>query len=152
MRTLIVFATYSTGTQLVAENIADLLTKHGFSVTIKKVQEIEENELPQYDLILLGSPSWDVGGQGGQPHQHFLDFIKKAQAPLPGKKFAVFGLGDSVYPIFCGAVDHLEEFVLRLQGTLVIPSLRIDGYFFNPKEANQKIEQWVTQLVHTVSG
>jgi flavodoxin I len=146
MNILLVFATYSSGTQVVSEMITDLLKKQGHEVTLKQVEETAETDLSAPSLVIFGSPSWDIGGEGGNPHEHFLSFIEKSTIPLPGKKFAIFGLWDTAYPIFCGAVDHLEEFVKKLQGTLIVPSLRIDGYFFNTEDANRQIEEWVSQV------
>lgn len=150
MKTLLIYATYSSGTQQAADEVVAALGKHGVEVTKKEVPDVTPEELAESDLIILGSPSWDINGEGGQPHEHFGAFIEKTSTPLPGKKFAVFGLGDTAYPVFCGAVDHLEKFVQKLQGTLVIPSLRIDGYFFNPDEASKNIEAWTTQLVNAL--
>ncbi|MBI4097311.1 MAG: flavodoxin family protein [Candidatus Levybacteria bacterium] len=147
MKILIVYATYSSGTHMAADVVSQELQKGGHTVDLKDVSETAIDNFNNYDLIILGSPSWDIGGQGGQPHEHFVAFMQQNKGKtFPGKKLAVFGLGDSTYPEFCGAVDHLEKFVDSLQGRRVIDSLRIDGYFFNQDEANGKIAEWVGKL------
>jgi flavodoxin len=65
---------------------------------------------------------------------------------LPGKHFAIFGLGDSAYPQFTGAVNHLEEFVKKLGGKLVIESCRIDGFFFDQENNEKKLTDWSARL------
>ncbi|MBI4084814.1 MAG: flavodoxin family protein [Candidatus Levybacteria bacterium] len=147
MKILLVFATYSSGTHMASDVVSQQLSAKGHTVELKDVQEVQLDAFNNYDLIILATPSWDIGGQGGQPHEHFVAFIANAKGKTtPGKKFAVFGLGDSSYPQFCGGVDHLEKFVKDLQGILVAPSLRIDGYFFNQDEANNKISEWLASL------
>lgn len=147
MKTLLVFATYSSGTHMAADVVSQALSAKGHTVDLKDVQEVQLDAFNNYDLVILATPSWDINGQGGFPHEHFVAFIEAAKGKtMPGKKFAIFGLGDSSYPEFCGGVDHLEKFVKDLQGTLVTPSLRIDGYFFNQEEANAKISEWIQSL------
>lgn len=147
MKILLVYATYSSGTHMASDVASQELQKGGHTVDVKDVQETNIDDFNNYDLVILTSPSWDIGGQGGQPHEHFGAFIaQNAGKTFPGKKFAIFGLGDSTYPEFCGAVDHLEKFVDALQGKRVTDSLRIDGYFFNQDEANGKITEWIGHL------
>ncbi len=62
---------------------------------------------------------------------------------LNGKRFAVFGCGDSSYPHFCGAVDAIEDRLNKLGATLVCDSLRIDG---EPDIEN--INDWTEELTH----
>lgn len=152
MNILLMYATYSSGTSMAAQTVADTLTNHSHTVTVKLVEETDPSEFAAYDLVILASPSWDYEGKEGQPHQHYVAFIKKLEGQtMPGKKFAVFGLGDSSYIHFCGAVDELEKFVKALQGTLVVQSLRIDGYFFDQDTNTQKLVSWADTLNTTLT-
>jgi flavodoxin I len=63
------------------------------------------------------------------------------------KKFAIFGLGDSSYKHFCGAVDHLEELVKTMKGTLIVPSLRIDKFYSDQTGNMDKINAWADSVV-----
>lgn len=99
-------------------------------------------------LLFFASPSWRTRKGDGQPHEFFLDFIDQMEGKsFANKKFAVFGLGDTAYTHFCGAVDVLESFVTSLGGILVSPSLRVDGFYFDQKNNEQKLEQWVIGLL-----
>src|SRR3989344_7871115 len=123
MKVLVVFATNSGGTQLAAENVKEILAKNNHEVSLKEVRETNIDEFVNFDLIILASPSWDYEGLEGQPHPDFRQFIESAKGKkLDGKKFAILGLGDSSYTYFCGAVNHLENFVKELEGTLVTES------------------------------
>lgn len=141
------------GTNMASEIVAEELRKLSHDVTVKDISEIQFPELEGNNLIILGSPSWDFENQTGQPHQHFIDFINASKdKKLTGGKFAIFGLGDSTYEHFCGAVDHLEAFVKQLEGVLVVESLRIDGFYFNQTENEEKIKTWTAGLQSKLSS
>lgn len=143
MNVLIGYATYSSGTATAAEVVAKVVKAKGNSVTVKAIKQVVPDELHAYDLIIFGSPSWENNGKEGQPHEDFLDFIQTMQGKtLTGKKFAIFGLGDSSYMNFCGATDCLAQFVHDLDGTLAGELCRIDGYFFDQDTNNAKLTSW----------
>ena len=146
MNLLLVYATNSGSTFEVANQISGKLTEAGHQVNVKNVTEISYLDFPNYDVVILGSPSWDYEGQEGHPHQDFMNLINNTppNTTYIGRKFAVFGLGDSNYTIFCGAVTHLTDYVTKLQGTLTCEPLRLDQYYNNMDTANQKISDWVT--------
>lgn len=147
MKVLVVYATYSSGTNMAADIATQQFTAKGHEAILKDLQEVTLEDFNNYDLVVLASPSWDISGEGGHPHEHYVAFIEAAKGKtLPGKKFAVLGLGDRAYPQFCGAVDHLEKFVQGLQGKLATESLRIDGYFYNQDESNTQIQAWVDKI------
>ena len=148
MNILILFATYSGGTQVVAQNIATILQKLDHTVTVKNPKQTHPQDILSSDISILCSPSWDVNGKEGQPHEDYLSLIENTEDALfEKKKFAVVGLGDSTYPQFCGAVDELEQYITQKKGELLIPSLRIDGFYFDEAKHTQTVEQWTQTLV-----
>lgn len=152
MNILLIYATNSGGTFLASEIVQNTLTSHNHTVTVKNVREADLGELANFDAIIFGSPSWDYEGKQGMPHEDYLPFLEKAQGKtFAGKPFAIFGLGDRSFTYFTGAVDHLEEFVKKLQGKLIMESLRIDGFFFN-QEANSKlVADWAEKLASAIA-
>lgn len=147
MRILVAYATNSSGTQTVSDIITDNLLLQNHTVTHNDIRDVKKEELPSYDLIILGSPSWNYNKLEGQPHEFFTNFFEENKdLQLPGKKFAVFGLGDTAYMTFCGAVTHLEEFVTKVGGQLVTPSLKIDGFYFHQQENSKKAATWTQNL------
>lgn len=147
MRVLLAFATYSSGTDLATNLVVDVFTKNNIKIEKKDIREVTFEDLHQANVIIFASPSWRTRKGDGQPHEFFLDFIERMEGQtLPGKLFAIVGLGDTAYTNFCGAVDVLENFVKGLQGTLIYPSLRIDGFYFNQAENEQKIKNWAHNL------
>jgi len=146
MNVLIAYATNSGSTFEVANKISEMVTGAGHQVTVKNFQEIPSaDEFGNYDVVLLGSPSWDYQGNEGFPHDDFMAFKdNNASADLGGKNFVVFGLGDSQgYQHFCGAVAHIEDYVKEHNGNLKAESLRIDGYYNDMEAGNAAVEGWV---------
>ncbi len=147
MNILIAYATYSGGTQAASDFLSQTLTGLGHAVTVKMVSEITFEDTLSYDLRIFSSPSWDNDGLEGQPHIDFITFMKNSD----GKKFAnkpcaVFGLGDSSYGHFCGAVDIITDFVKKSEGNLIVESLKIDGYLFNMDANNQLLTDWANKI------
>lgn len=146
MNILLVFATNSGGTAAAATMIADQLTGKRHAVTIKEAKDAGTDDLTAASFVILGSPSWDYNGLEGQPLPEMAEFIDRCKnIQLEGKPFAVFGLGDSSYTSFCGAVTYLEAFVKRAKGTLVFPSLKVDGFYMK-SEAGEQITKWADEL------
>jgi|SRR5690348_11980665 len=146
MNILLVWATNSGTTQTVAQTISDGLTGAGHTVTMKEAREIKPEDFTSPQAIILGSPSWDFDGKEGQPHEDYVPLIASLSGVTVAKPFAVFGLGDSSYKYFCGAVDHLEELVKNLKGTLITPSLRIDKFYSDQTDNVEKVNMWIEEL------
>lgn len=148
MQILLIYATNSGTTMMTAQTIADKLTSVGHRVTVKQVMETSPDDILGAQAVVLGSPSWDFNGQEGMPHEDYMPLIEKLKAKtFEAKPFAVFGLGDSSYTHFCGAVDHLEELIRTMKGKLIIPSLRIDKYFSDQTKHMEAINAWTETLI-----
>lgn len=146
MNILLVFATNSGGTAQATQMIADTLTGRGHVVIVKEAKNAEPADITAAPFVLLGSPSWDYNGMEGQPLPEMAEFIDRCKdIQLEGKPFAVFGPGDSSYTYFCGAVTYLEAFVKRAKGTLVLPSLKVDGFYMK-SDAGEQITKWAEEL------
>ena len=151
MKVLLVYATNSNGTQQVAEIIAAELQEKKHQVMVKRAYEPGAEQFADYDLVLLGSCTWErFEGKKrleGELQQHMYELVQHMQtASFPKKKFALFGLGDSSYTDFCAAVDHLEKFVDHLGGTQVTKPLRIEGFFFDLDANRQRAAEWGKNL------
>jgi flavodoxin I len=153
MNILIVFATYSGATQTVAQLIGDILEKKGHGVTMIHPNLATEDAIRSSDFVILCSPSWNVNGKEGQPHEDFFSLIEQKNiTAFGGKHCAIVGLGDSSYPHFCGAVNVLETFITEKHGIIETTSLRIDGFFYDEIRHTKTIERWTNDLAqHLVS-
>lgn len=152
MKVLLAYATYSSGTEFASELVEKMLATPQRWVTRKNIRDVDPKELKKYDLIIFGSPSWMVNKQDGMPHEFFVSFMEKMQGEkLTGKQFALFGLGDSAYNTFTGAVDKLTLFIQELEGMIVIEPLRIDGYYFDQQANDERLISWTKELSEKLS-
>ncbi len=142
-KVLIVYGSTTGNTEMVAEELSDNLGDH--EVEVQDVAETSPEDLTAYDLLVLGSSTWDDGLL--QPD--FREFVEDLDVDLSGKKVAIFGLGDSNYPDFCEAANILEEKVSAMKGELAVDTLRIDGFPDEP-ENETKVEAWAAELSKAV--
>jgi flavodoxin I len=148
MNTLLIYATYSGSTLEVSNYIAEEFNVQRKEITIKDARQVEPEEFNNYDLIILGSPTWGEG----EAHELFKRlFEKSAGFTFPNKKFAVFALGDTSYQHFCAAADTLGEFVKNLKGKLIVDPLKINNFYFNQNEEFPKITNWTQKIISKLS-
>ncbi len=151
MNILLAYATYSSGTETASGILAETLRSGGMDVTVKRIADVQPDDMKPYDLVILASPSWWEQKTDGMPHSHFLEAFKRFEGTtFPEKRFAVMGLGDITFAHFCGAVKHLEEWVGKLQGKLVIPSLKVDSFYFEVDSNTARVKEWGSALTRTL--
>lgn len=148
MNILIVYATNSGSTYLIADHLRQQLEQHSHQITLKNVIEIAPQDLLNYDVVFLGSNSWDFERKEGQPHHAFVQFIQQAnELRLDNHKYAIFGCGDRSYMIFCGALQVISEFVTSHGGTILHEPLRIDRFYFNDSDQiYAQADQWLSEV------
>lgn len=135
---LIIYGSTTGNTETASEIIEKNLVAKGFDVHRKNVADANVEDLDGPDLVLFGCSTW--GEDEIELQDDFLPFYESLdQAPIQGKKIAVFGCGDSSYTYFCGAVDAIEEKIGRLSGRLVLEGLKIDG---DPMDSRAEILRW----------
>ncbi len=162
-----IFYGSSTGnTQHVAKMIG--AAWDGESVDVLNVRKADPALLTSFDLIILGTSTWD----DGQLQDHWARFIRKLDAAhLEGKKVAIFGLGDQAgFPDqFVNAMAVLDE-KARALGAEVLGAWPTEGYTFKKSKAvsngkfvglaldqdrqrnltEERIQRWVAQLKETL--
>ncbi len=155
MKTLLVYGTNSGSTLVASELVRDVLSSRGHDVILKRANLVEPDELKTYDLVVLGSCTWDgfnakrqqhLEGQLQQHMQELRDKLVEQKIILPGHRFAVFGLGDTSYKVFAGAADRLVELVNDVGGELIGEALKIDNYFLRQDENELKLRDWSTKI------
>ena len=146
MNVSIIYGTLSGSTMTAADTVKDVLIAAGHSVEASPVDQVTKDSLQKSDVIIFGSPSWEDNGKDGQPLPEVTAFLNTlTNVDLQNKKVAVFGLGDTMYPHFCGAVDVMTEKLKDLGVTLVTDPIRIDRYYSLP-DNEQKMKDWAIQL------
>lgn len=147
MKIVIIYASNSGSNYQVSGIVATALKKK-HAVTVLRARDTKIEHLTNADLVILGSPSWLYLGQEGMPPEAMSECMARlSSAKFTGKPFAIFGCGESAYTNFCGAVGHLEEFVAQINGYLICPSLKIDGYFFDEIKNSATAKVWAECLL-----
>ncbi len=126
------FGTQTGNTEAAAEMIQ--LALGGESVvTLHDVAEADLDELGEYDCLIIGCPTWNIGElqsdwEGLYDELDALDFS--------GKKVAYFGVGDQIgyADNFQDAMGMLEEKISQLGGATV-GYWPTDGYEFEESKA-----------------
>ncbi len=143
---LLIYATHSGSTFVVAQMIKEELEKD-FEVVMQNAVESKPEDINNYDTVILGSPSWLSRGSEGMPSEimlKLLDVWQKQQ--FPNKKFAVYGCGDSGFIHFCGAVDYMDNVVKTVGGQVVLPSLKLDSFWFELDKDVPQARKWAADL------
>jgi flavodoxin len=129
---LIVYGTASGNTQWVVKYVAESLVEMKFDVKVERCEVSNPSSISEYDLIILASPTYNVGKLQENFEEYYNEFIK---LKFPLKKFALIALGNSkMYDIFGGAKDYLEKGVKQVEGELILPTLMIDGGVYEREE------------------
>ncbi len=123
-KAVLIYGSTTGNTEALSKAVEKGLKTSGLDVSVKEVTDINPGELQDYELIILGCSTWG----DGELQDDFISFEEElGKIKLEGKKAAVFGPGDSSYPLFCEAVDILEKRLKECGATIIIDSLKIDG-------------------------
>lgn len=153
MKVLILYATNSGSTFLAAQQLQAAAQNGGHEVVVQEISSTQPTDFSQYQLVVMGSPSWDDNGLEGQPLPDFTEFMQNNPSiDFSQVKVAIFGLGDKSYQFFCGAVDHLTKYVTDHGGQPVVEPLRIDRYFNDQAGWNQQATDWMNSVLTAASG
>jgi flavodoxin len=139
MKIKIIYGTQSGTTGYVAEAIQKYLSKQGHQVDLHHVGKVSSPPvLEGYDAVLIGAPTYEDGCL----EMRMNTLISNLEIDLSKYKVGVFGLGSKIYSHFCESAKILEEWVVKNQGKLAIPPLKIDGFPDNL----QPITDWADQF------
>lgn len=88
------------------------------TVEILEIYKKKKEDMAQYDLLILGMPTWYDGELQGD-WESYIDEMK--QIDFTGKKIAFFGLGDQYgyASYFCDALGVFAEIAEQGNGTLI---------------------------------
>lgn len=133
-------------------------------VTLHEIADVENSQFAEYDCIIIGCPTWDIGELQADWQGYYDDLD---DANFSGKKVAYFGTGDQMgyAENFQDAMGILEEKISSLGGKTV-GHWSTDGYEHEESKAEKngkfvglaldednqseltesRIKQWVGQL------
>jgi flavodoxin I len=124
MRAIVVYGSFVGNTETMASYVATGLRQAGHHVTVKDAVDAAIDELLDYELILLASPTYEPK----MIQEDMISFYDQLNGiSLSGRKAAAFGPGDSAWPDFCTAVEMLESRLRERGAEIVATSFTIDG-------------------------
>lgn len=118
-------------TEMAAEKIRDQFSE--YSISLFNIADEPIFTCIDYDLIILGIPTWDYG-ELQEDWEEIWDDLD--ELPVAGKTFALFGLGDQVgYPEwFLDAMGYLHHKLVQ-HGARIVGYWPNDGYEFEQSKA-----------------
>lgn len=126
------YGTQTGNTETIAESIQEALGGDGV-VDLYDVADVEVDELSNYDCLIIGCPTWNVGELQSDWEGLYEDLD---DVDFQGKKVAYFGAGDQIgyADNFQDAMGILEEKISQ-QGGQTVGYWSAEGYDFNESKA-----------------
>jgi flavodoxin I len=102
----IVYTSLSGNTKELAEELYQIFLTKSVQISIYSIEEFSVSDLCNYNAVAIGTYTWGNGEIPREMRQVYQAFesIKRKDITT-----AVFGTGDSCYPMFCGAVDQFRD-------------------------------------------
>lgn len=131
-----------------ARSLADRLGAQPFlrqhAPHVLPLDGIEVADLRAGDLLLAVSSSF---GDGEPPAnaERFLEALRQAPA-VPGLRYAVFGLGDTGYPRFCGFTKELDGLLAERQAFPIVNRVDADACY------EAFFQRWVPVVDRVLQG
>ena len=91
---------------------------------LMNAREADEKTLKDFPLVIFGASTWD---DGLNPDTKVF-FEKIKDADLSKNKFALFGLGDSQFLVFCAAQPIIAEQLKKQGANLHSPVFTFNNY------------------------
>ncbi|ASR04706.1 flavodoxin domain-containing protein [Gordonia rubripertincta] len=147
MSVVILYGTETGTGELVADAIADALNQHDPSVY--DMSEYAVEDLDPADFLVIVCSTYGEGElpTGAEP---FADELESIDPDLSGLRFAVFGLGDSIYDTFNRGGEIVAEMLTKRGAVQVGEHARHDSSS-SVKPAKQA-EEWAEGIAELVEG
>ncbi len=149
MNFLILFGSSTGNTEELANTVQATLQNLGHKAELINIAEESDIDYAAYDFLFIGSSTWDEGQPQLDLRFHIED-LEAAKVDLSGKKFAVFGTGESAYEFFCGGIDQVEGKYQQFRAKKAHDSLKIDTLEEDPVD-NEKTVEWTKSVVSKMS-
>lgn len=113
-RLTIVYGSQTGNAKRIAESLAERTGALGLNTRLVRADRYVTRELKDEHLLYI---VMSTQGEGEPPDDSlgFVEFLAGRRAPkLPHLKYAVLGLGDSSYPLFCGIAQNIDARLAEL--------------------------------------
>ncbi|MCK3658194.1 FMN-binding protein MioC [Pasteurellaceae bacterium Pebbles2] len=128
------------GAEYVADHLADVLESQNFQVQVENNASFADVAEQKLWLVVTSTHG------AGEVPDNLLPFLAEVKnQDLTDVHFAVVGLGNSDYDLFCGAVDVVEQALTAQSAVQICPSLRID--VTQVDDHDQAAEDWLPMFL-----
>ena len=164
MNIKLIYGSDTDNTEIIQQDIVDLLDKHDVSVV--DLADIEPSDWDSHEFYILGIPTWYDGDLQSDWEDYFPTF---EELDFNGKTFTIFGLGDQVgyAEWFCDGVGILAKAILKNGGKVIGYTNKDETYDFEnslalkdentfyglcldednqPEETAKRINNWIKQI------
>ncbi len=122
---LVIYASLTGSTELMAESMYDHIKEAGHDVDQKSFdfEPLDDiQDLIDYDGVLIGSYTWDDNVPfEAEDFYEALDYVD-----LTGKLLGLFGSCDSSYPVYGAALETIAEKISERGGKMYEQKLKIE--------------------------
>ncbi|GGP02422.1 sulfite reductase [NADPH] flavoprotein alpha-component [Cloacibacterium rupense] len=145
VKPLIVYGTETGNAKKVASKLQANFKKEKINAKSVDIFQFDVKKLEKETLILF---IISTQGEGELPlnAKDFYEKLKSSNVNLNQLSYAVFGLGDSSYPLFCEAGRLLDEVLEEKGAKRLLPLVKADVDF------NPLVEAWQKDLQNLFSG
>lgn len=148
MNILVTYASIGGNTMMVAQKIEETLREGGQTdVELVDMDQMEPEKLTEFEMIFIGSSTWG-DGEYNDFSQVFFDKLKTSSVDLSKTKCAIYGLGESFYPIFCNVVELMKNDLSAKNAQIIGEQLRIDGFPDDTIMGN--VSNWVQSILQNL--
>lgn len=139
LKPLIVYGTETGNSKKVASSLLASFRQHKIQAKAIDVFQFDLSKLEKEKLVLF---VMSTQGEGEFPQNAvgFYEDLKTADVNLNTLSFAVLGLGDSSYPLFCNAGILLDEVLVSKGAKRLLPLVKADVDFA------ETVTNWETDL------
>ncbi|KIX20815.1 hypothetical protein SY27_13125 [Flavobacterium sp. 316] len=128
VKPLIIYGTETGNSKKIASQLLAAFKKNKIQAKSIDVFQYDKAKLEKESLVLF---VMSTQGEGEFPQNavEFYEYIKSTSLDLSGTSYAVFGLGDSSYPLFCNAGVLLDEVLSQKGAKRLLPLVKADVDF-----------------------
>jgi|TARA_B100000767_G_scaffold71207_1_gene67812 sulfite reductase (NADPH) flavoprotein alpha-component len=112
----IYFGSQTGNAEFLASDAGALATSYGFTNKVAGLDEVSVEEFTQNKFIIICTSTW---GDGEQPDnaQEMYDMISEvSDDALSGTHFAILGIGDTAFELFCESAREWDELLEQKGG------------------------------------
>lgn len=139
VKPLIIYGTETGNSKKVASQLLATFKKNKIQAKAVDVFQYDKAKLEKETLLLF---VMSTQGEGEFPQNAvgFYEYLKQTDLDLKNTSYAVFGLGDSSYPLFCHAGVLLDEVLAEKGAKRILPLVKSDVDFA------PEVVKWQTDL------